>query len=346
MFSLTRAGHLEPLRRAFTLSPSLCRLHSTIFDKKVSAHHRDLKLAEETHVRTLLSYLLRPFSGREHGLPVRDDGSLSVRALLNHPQFASMSFLQLEHCISSDFKHRFELAYDPKRPDDPWWIRAKLWNEKTMVLRPVLASDTFNLPVVYTTTLAAWKDHIVGRGIPCGHEDYIHLTLGLPATNFVAPPSTTSSPSSPVVFIHVHPIAALTESNIHFFLVGPKPQDPQSIRTIYTKGDENGVIPPRYFGKVEVVRVQQRLLAGNWYNPTPNSPGDGQKNSTESMYPVPDPHVDPSTGVRRTFARLPDRNIRGFVNNIVSLNGSRQLESPHILAQQQKEAMQVALGAA
>lgn len=53
---------------------------------------------------------------------------------LRHPQFTSMNFFQLEEFVLSDFKHRFELSYHPKRPEDPWWIRAKGWKVYTLVL--------------------------------------------------------------------------------------------------------------------------------------------------------------------------------------------------------------------
>lgn len=216
-------------------------------------------------------------------------------------------------------------------------------------MRPIVATDNFNLPVIYTTTLAAWEDHIAARGIPGGQEGYIHLTLGLPATNLLAPHSSTLPSSSPLLHIHVNPTNALKLSNIQFFLVGPGPQDPQSIRTIWTKGDENGFIPPQYFGKVDVVRVQKRLLAGTWEESISTSYEEGDEDDTnrktnaDSVYPIQDPHLEPSTGLRRTFVKLPDQNVRGFADLVSSVGGWQYPITDQGVALQQKEARELVL---
>ncbi|KIM44764.1 hypothetical protein M413DRAFT_442722 [Hebeloma cylindrosporum] len=291
-----------------SISPSSCqirhlhvspqRLHSTVY---TAAWPRVIEKEMYGELIDTLTFLLRRAVGREHGLRNRDDDYLSVKELLNHPQYRWMNMSTLQNIIDNDIKHRFILNYDPMRGDDCWWIRFKRWDEKHFVFKPLTRNEDVET-AVYTTSPKAWNSHISRSGIPRPHDEYIRLSRVIPAINFLQNLYNESH-----VFIHVD-VPKCVKAGLHFFLPTPTSQR-GGVDTLVTKGDHLGYIPPDYFKQVQLVSARKNLLFGE-PEPLPKLswPREGQDYD--------------ENGQKVTFLATPERNLKGFVN----LNPHRKMD--------------------
>ena len=48
-----------------------------------------------------------------------------------------MDLLDLQNLIEADAKYRFELRFDPSKGEEAWWVRAKLWDVRSLLLLSV-----------------------------------------------------------------------------------------------------------------------------------------------------------------------------------------------------------------
>ncbi|KAF9482531.1 hypothetical protein BDN70DRAFT_874876 [Pholiota conissans] len=276
-------------------SVSFSRHHSTIFTK---LQFRKYKYTDEhfVHFTDKLIYVLRRMTGREIGLENRDDEYVSVKLLLNHPEFHCISMPALQKVIDTDVKHRFSLKFDPTKQNDSWWLRARRWNESYYYLKPLRPDSKKAVShAVYRTTLQEWHGHISRNGIPRLHEEYIRLECGIFTESYL---QDMSSLDEVLVFVDIE---AAMKAGLRFFIPTPPPQPNAKPIHLVTAGNEYGYIPPDLFAEVDRVQTKKTLLWGD-EDPAMQkaillSPEDLEK------------HQNPAT-----YLRPLDRNITGFVH--------------------------------
>ncbi|KAF8966271.1 hypothetical protein BDZ97DRAFT_1917660 [Flammula alnicola] len=287
------SAHLFQTTTPGTTSPktSLKRHHSTIFSKPknrpIDAH------ALENFIETL-TYVLRRYVGREHGLENRDDDYVSLKLLLNYPEFRSMDMPRLQKMVDNDFNHRFDIRFDPTMGEDCWWIRAKRWNEPHFFLKPIKAANA-PAQVVYQTTLSEWNSHISRNGIPRLHEEYIRFECGIRTDNYI---DNLQDQNQVFIFLDV---PRCLESGIRFFTPLPTPQPLAKPTHLLTKGNDWGYIPSRLFAQVDMVQAKKTLL---WGDPQPIS---------QVPY-ILQPEDAYRHGERRTLLQTLGRDLHGFAD--------------------------------
>ncbi|KAF9525118.1 hypothetical protein CPB83DRAFT_860044 [Crepidotus variabilis] len=258
MFACLQGIHkLQPLtQRTIDSSNASKRTFSTLFSetRKKAADFRELQ-----KIKSTLFYLLRPNIGRELGLYNRDDGYVSVKRLLNLPEFSGMDVSQLQTLIDRDEDRKFRITLDPTKGDDCWWLRAKEWNETTWVMKPLFKRDHPGA-AVYPTTMKEYESHIARNGIPRNGKEWIEVIRGISTEDFL---DSLKDEEQVLIFLN---IPKCIEGGLRFFSPTPAEQSWVEYTPIVTKGNSMGYIPPSLFQTVEVIRAKKRLI---WGNPKP-----------------------------------------------------------------------------
>ncbi|KAF9554964.1 hypothetical protein CPC08DRAFT_712439 [Agrocybe pediades] len=296
----------SPVRRVSRTWTNQCRSiaqsHTPNRLLQVNDKPREVDLEYHDVVKNTLLHVLRSEAGQDHGLPTKPDGSLSVKALLNYPMFRGMSIVALQKIIKEDPKYQFILSYDPTKTEDAWWIRAKLWDEKHYVPRPVrLISNVTNVHVgVYKTTLDAWNNDISRNGISRQDEDSIRLEPTIANNDYVNEPNDKETE----VFVFVD-IRRSIYAGLRFFhrVATSDLRGYKAKRPIYTSGNELGLIPPHLFIRAHLIESKRAHV---WGSPKP---------APDVCWPSEEQDYD-HHGRRNTMLPLLPYRLHGFVDLI------------------------------
>ncbi|KAF7298953.1 putative tRNA 2'-phosphotransferase [Mycena indigotica] len=197
------------------------------------------KDSPEVRMSKTLSWLLR-HGAQSEGLPMRPDGFVKVTDLLANPRVVPLDHAQLQEMVKADAKQRFALIEE----ESVWWIRANQGHSmkavKELELKPILSiSDIPTKIAVHGTTNAAW-DLIAAQGLSKMKRNHIHLAQGIANENVV---SGMRKSSQILIFVDIE--RALVDG-IKFSL--------SDNGVILTEGDERGILPTKYFTRVETAK--------------------------------------------------------------------------------------------
>lgn len=181
-----------------------------------------------------LSWLLR-HAAEKQGLKLSPEGFICVDELLRHPSLNRYTISDIRRVVKNNDKQRFTL----RNIGDVLEIRANQGHSiqaiERLELTPILDASSVN-NVIHGTYMELWPK-IKKEGLSRMRRVHIHFASGLPND-----PNVISGIRRDVnVFIYIDLKKALA-AGLKFFH--------SSNRVILSTGDENGVIPPRFFLKV------------------------------------------------------------------------------------------------
>ncbi|XP_072102161.1 tRNA 2'-phosphotransferase 1-like isoform X4 [Mobula birostris] len=194
-----------------------------------------------------LSYALR-HGATQLGLELQKDGFLPVDAILRHPQFRRYTVQDVQRVVDTNDKRRFTLHTDPATGSLK--IRANQGHTlqvEELELTPIsLGGGNLPAQAVHGTYLRHWP-LIKAQGLRRQSRQHIHLAPGLPEDDSII--SGMRSSCELAIFVELE--KALNDG-IPFYL--------STNQVILTPGNEDGVLPPKYFQKVLQLKPTRRLL--------------------------------------------------------------------------------------
>ncbi|XP_072350942.1 tRNA 2'-phosphotransferase 1 [Scyliorhinus torazame] len=166
------------------------------------------------------------------------DGFLDVAAILQLPQFRRSTEQTVRRVVDSNSKQRFRLRSHPET--GILQIRANQGHSipvEELELVPI-SQEAANVPdeAVHGTYLRLWPS-IKGVGLRRMSRTHIHLAVGLPEAGGVV--SGMRGDCDVAVFIGIR--KALNDGIPFYFSTN---------RVILTPGNQEGILPPKYFEKV------------------------------------------------------------------------------------------------
>ncbi|KAJ7208064.1 KptA family-domain-containing protein [Mycena pura] len=249
---------LAPLCRSHTLCyPRLSRPYAGVPPPTSSTPKRVFlgkrEDAETARVTQVLSTLLcgrkdELYQGgfRNDALVMRADGYVSVEVLvrLRHPALRGVQFTTVEKIVGAG-RPQYDLVYEPSGAGRAWWIRPV--GDTDLGSDPGTPSDLKRVKAakevrmaVHGTSEQAWEV-IATQGLSRMGRDYIHLGQGL-AGSVVWGMRTPSE-----VLIHVDVEQAMAADMKIYSARGG---------VVLTPGNALGYVEPRFFSRVERVRVR------------------------------------------------------------------------------------------
>ncbi|KAF9266815.1 hypothetical protein L218DRAFT_857261 [Marasmius fiardii PR-910] len=210
--------------------------------------------ARRVQLSKTLSYLLR-HGAESNGLSIRSDGFVKVKDLLKTAELCELDFMTLEKIVQMDNKQRFTMSYQlPGVPGsssqlENWWIRANQGHSLTSVadLELKRLKSPEDVPMaVHGTSTEAWKS-IAAEGLSKKTRNHIHLAQGLSSDGVISGMRKGSR-----ILIYIDLEKAMGDG-IKFYL--------SSNGVLLTEG-ENGVLKPKYFHKVEILRKTYQAIPG------------------------------------------------------------------------------------
>uniref|UniRef100_UPI00398E33CA tRNA 2'-phosphotransferase 1 isoform X2 n=1 Tax=Pristiophorus japonicus TaxID=55135 RepID=UPI00398E33CA len=175
-----------------------------------------------------LSYILR-HGAAELGFAMGKDGFLGVDEILQHPRYRGYAERDILRVVETNSKHRFTLRSHPDT--GRLEVRANQGHSlqvEELELTPI-SLQAGNVPeeAVHGTYLRHWPS-IQAQGLRCMSRTHIHLAPGLPQDRGVV------------------------SDRIPFYF--------STNQVILTPGNDEGVLPPKYFQKVLQLKPTRCLL--------------------------------------------------------------------------------------
>ncbi|XP_072102160.1 tRNA 2'-phosphotransferase 1-like isoform X3 [Mobula birostris] len=190
----------------------------------------------------------REFTSMLPGLDDLSYGFLPVDAILRHPQFRRYTVQDVQRVVDTNDKRRFTLHTDPATGSLK--IRANQGHTlqvEELELTPIsLGGGNLPAQAVHGTYLRHWP-LIKAQGLRRQSRQHIHLAPGLPEDDSII--SGMRSSCELAIFVELE--KALNDG-IPFYL--------STNQVILTPGNEDGVLPPKYFQKVLQLKPTRRLL--------------------------------------------------------------------------------------
>ncbi|XP_043931672.1 tRNA 2'-phosphotransferase 1 [Protopterus annectens] len=182
-----------------------------------------------------LSYVLR-HGAAKLGFQMSSDGFLYVEEILCHPQYKRYSEADIQRIVETNDKCRFSLRKHPT--DGRLQIRANQGHTVQVEDLELTPIEISNMPenAVHGTYMRNWPS-IKEQGLSRMSRMHIHLAPGLPGEDEVI--SGMRKNCDLAIFID---ISRAINDGINFFWSANK--------VILTPGNEEGIIPKKYFQKV------------------------------------------------------------------------------------------------
>ncbi|KDR67701.1 hypothetical protein GALMADRAFT_257980 [Galerina marginata CBS 339.88] len=313
LLSTTRRWPTSPSTPPVPAKPQPC--YTWPIGPKPALRRRDRDA--QTQLFDTLLFLLRSGAARDYGLGTRHDGYLSVRNLLNYPLFRSMDMLQLQEIVEKDPKYRFQLLFDPSRGDEAWWLRARLWDEKHMSLRPCKLTTETRI-AVYQTNTEEWTNHIARSGISRHDGKYIHLVRHIPTNTYI---DKFTNESQVFIFLNIN---KCIRSGLRFYHPIQTASHITESTPLVTEGNHLGLIPPHLFLRAQKVEATKSLLWGE------------AEAVPQRAWPEEPDDID-EHGRRKTMLPILKKNLHGFVDWYGGEGGNGSVHPETV-----KEAMEVA----
>ena len=198
--------------------------------------------ASESHDVQLsrkLSSILR-HKAIQFRLPIRSDGYMRTSALLAHlnhvPRASPYTLADLRAVTDGNDKQRFNLVQE----GGEWWMRANQGHSfpvPDLELTPILLDHVADYPcVVHGTYFKSWPA-IRGSGLSRMARTHVHLAKGVAGERHVI----SGMRSSAEVYVYVDLARALADGYLFFVSLNG---------VILTPGNEEGILPAKYFSKV------------------------------------------------------------------------------------------------
>jgi len=171
----------------------------------------------------------------EQGIPIRDDGYVSVASLLRHPIYRKYTVDDLHKVVEDNNKQRFTLKTDAA---GKLWIKA---NQGHSLDLPDLELDTIDSAaaypvVVHGTSRRAWELIKASGALSRMDRNHIHLATGLPGASGVI----SGMRSSSEIHVFVDMAAAIGDGIVFY-------RSPNGV--ILTEGLD-GKLPLKYVQRV------------------------------------------------------------------------------------------------
>ena len=190
-----------------------------------------------------LAWLLR-HNAESEGFTFLDGGYLPVADVLKHKRFTGFSRTDVEEVVKNCDKQRYALAVGD---DGQLLIRA---NQGHSIKNVDVDMEEITNPddaqkVIHGTNFKAWNG-IQQLGLSRMSRNHIHFAAGEPGSEGVI----SGMRASAQVYIYIDVQAAMKDG-LRFFR--------SSNNVILSPGNDQGVIPPKYFKQVKNVRTNQLL---------------------------------------------------------------------------------------
>nr|XP_048313940.1 tRNA 2'-phosphotransferase 1 isoform X2 [Myodes glareolus] len=208
--------------------------------------HRPREQDRDVQLSKALSYVLR-HGALKLGLPMRTDGFVPLRSLLQLPQFHSFSVEDVQRVVDTNGKQRF--ALQPGEPSTGPLIRANQGHSlqvPELELMPLETPQALPLMLVHGTFWRHWPS-ILLKGLSCQGRAHIHLASGLPGDPGVI---SGMRPNCDVAVFIDGPLALA--DGIPFFR--------SANGVILTPGDADGFLLPKYFKEALQLRPTRKPL--------------------------------------------------------------------------------------
>ncbi|XP_057635374.1 tRNA 2'-phosphotransferase 1 isoform X2 [Chionomys nivalis] len=208
--------------------------------------HRPREQDRDVQLSKALSYVLR-HGALKLGLPMRADGFVPLRSLLQLPQFHSFSIEDVQRVVDTNGKQRF--ALQPGEPSTGPLIRANQGHSlqvPELELMPLETPQALPLMLVHGTFWKHWPS-ILLKGLSCQGRVHIHLASGLPGDPGVI---SGMRPNCDVAVFIDGPLALA--DGIPFFR--------SANGVILTPGDAEGFLLPKYFKEALQLRPTRKPL--------------------------------------------------------------------------------------
>uniref|UniRef100_UPI00398F20EC tRNA 2'-phosphotransferase 1 isoform X1 n=1 Tax=Pristiophorus japonicus TaxID=55135 RepID=UPI00398F20EC len=194
-----------------------------------------------------LSYILR-HGAAELGFAMGKDGFLGVDEILQHPRYRGYAERDILRVVETNSKHRFTLRSHPDT--GRLEVRANQGHSlqvEELELTPI-SLQAGNVPeeAVHGTYLRHWPS-IQAQGLRCMSRTHIHLAPGLPQDRGVVSGMRTNCELA----IYIELRHALRDRIPFYFSTN---------QVILTPGNDEGVLPPKYFQKVLQLKPTRCLL--------------------------------------------------------------------------------------
>ena len=193
-----------------------------------------------------LSYILRHGAEKE-GFSTSSEGFIDVDAILCHRQFKIYSEDDIRQVVESNEKQRFALRRHPV--SHKLQIRANQGHSfeiSDLELTPITKAEDAPV-VVHGTYLSAWNDFISKEGLSRMKRTHIHFAAGVPGDDKVI----SGARSSVEVLIFVDISKALANGFVFYRSAN---------NVILCPGNENGMLPVKYFEKVIQCKPKNQVL--------------------------------------------------------------------------------------
>ncbi|XP_026637335.1 tRNA 2'-phosphotransferase 1 isoform X4 [Microtus ochrogaster] len=193
--------------------------------------HRPREQDRDVQLSKALSYVLR-HGALKLGLPMRADGFVPLRSLLQLPQFHSFSIEDVQRVVDTNGKQRF--ALQPGEPSTGPLIRANQGHSlqvPELELMPLETPQALPLMLVHGTFWKHWPS-ILLKGLSCQGRAHIHLASGLPG--------------DPGVISGMRP-----NCDVAVFIDGP----------LALAGDAEGFLLPKYFKEALQLRPTPTVVS-------------------------------------------------------------------------------------
>jgi len=198
---------------------------------------------DEIRLSKLLSFTLRHGAAKQ-GIAMDTGGWVSVPTLLAHPDYrrVNASFEQVCFVVENNDKKRFAMQFRPSASRSPadCHIRANQGHSSEvpeLELRRLTAEDLSKYPVVLHGTTERAYQMIRHSGLNRMARQHIHFAKGLPGTSGVI-----SGVRYSVEVIIYMDLEAMLRDGIEVY---------ESANGVILSPGVDGVIPPKYFQKVE-----------------------------------------------------------------------------------------------
>ncbi|AYV78711.1 MAG: phosphotransferase KptA/Tpt1, partial [Edafosvirus sp.] len=183
-----------------------------------------------------LTYVLR-HNGVDMGLKFDSAGFTSIDDILAMRDMSGINKAELESIVKNNDKQRFTIKDDMIRANQGHSGKVAACIKPEEIFTRI--NDASEIPVcVHGTTKASWK-LIEKLGLSKMERQFIHLAIGSPGEEKVISGMRNHSP----VRIHIDVEKAMEAGIIFYF---------SDNNVILTDGI-NGIIPPEYFKKVEIL---------------------------------------------------------------------------------------------
>ena len=209
----------------------------------MAARQKDKAGQSKVRLSKSLAWLLR-HNAESEGFTFMEGGYLPVEDVLKHKRFTGFNLTDVEEVVRNCDKQRYTLNVGD---DGRLLIRANQGHsiKNVQVDMEEITNPDDAQKVIHGTNFKAWNG-IQQSGLSRMKRNHIHFAAGEPGSEGVI--SGMRSSAQVYIYIDVH---SAMKDGLKFFR--------SSNNVILSPGNDQGVIPPKYFKQVKNVKTNQLL---------------------------------------------------------------------------------------